>query len=77
MLDHDVTFGEWLSRRRGLDLTQAETNPGYFLGLLAEAHAKLGQVQEGLAVVAEALAAAPTTGRFSEAELHRLKCGRR
>ena len=53
--------------------TGAEMLWRYFLGLLAEAHAKMGQVKEGLAVVAEALAAVPTTGRFWEAELYRLK----
>jgi predicted ATPase len=41
---------------------------------LAAAYAKVGQVEEGLRVVAEALAAVDQTGeRFSEAELYRLK----
>jgi predicted ATPase len=53
--------------------TGAEMNWRYHLGLLAEVHAKMGQVKEGLAVVAEAMAAVPTTGRFWDAELYRLK----
>ena len=44
--------------------TGAEITWHYFLGLLVEAHAKMGQAKEGLAVIAETLAAAPTTGRF-------------
>src|SRR5262249_16209462 len=46
----------------------------YFLGLLAEAYAQEGQVEVGLATVAEALAAAQATGeRWGEAELYRLR----
>jgi predicted ATPase len=42
--------------------------------LLAEAYGEAGQVEEGLRVVAEALANTDTTGeRLYEAELHRLK----
>src|SRR5438876_7595350 len=46
----------------------------YYLALLAEAHGKVGQAEEGLNVLAEALATADKTGeRFYEAELYRLK----
>jgi predicted ATPase len=44
------------------------------LSLLAEAHGKAGQIEESLAVVAEALELAKKTGeRAWEAEVHRLK----
>jgi predicted ATPase len=46
----------------------------YFLALLAEVYAQEGQVEAGLATVAEALAAAQATGeRWGEAELYRLR----
>jgi predicted ATPase len=46
----------------------------YHLALLAEAHRKVGRAEEGLSVLAEALAAADRTGeRAYEAELYRLK----
>ncbi len=46
----------------------------YFLSLLAEACEKAGQFEEGLCVVAEALAVADETGdRQHQAELYRLK----
>ncbi|HJY82313.1 MAG TPA: hypothetical protein VKK81_14680, partial [Candidatus Binatia bacterium] len=46
----------------------------YLLALLAEAYGKVGQVEEGLAVVAKALAAVEKTGeRVYEAEVYRLK----
>jgi TOMM system kinase/cyclase fusion protein len=46
----------------------------YYLALLVEAYGKAGQAEEGLRVLAEALAAVHTTGeRQHEAELHRLK----
>jgi predicted ATPase len=46
----------------------------YFLSMLAEACRKNGQAEEGLNIVAEALALANTTGdRHYEAELYRLK----
>jgi predicted ATPase len=46
----------------------------YNLGLLAEASGKAGRAQEGLAVLAEALATARRTGeRWYEADLYRLK----
>jgi adenylate cyclase len=44
------------------------------LALLAEAYREAGQVEEGLRMMAEALARADTTGeQLCEAELHRLK----
>ncbi len=46
----------------------------WFLATLAVAHGKAGQVEEGLAVVAEGLEFATKTGeRYAEAELHRTK----
>ncbi len=52
----------------------AELGRTYLLALLAEAYGKAGQVEEGLNVLAEALAAANKTGeRYYEAELYRLK----
>jgi predicted ATPase len=46
----------------------------YCLALLAEAHGKAGQAEEGLTVLTEALAVVDKTGeRFYEAELYRLK----
>jgi predicted ATPase len=46
----------------------------YFLGLLADAYARDGQVETGLATLDEALAAAQGTGqRMVEAELYRLR----
>ena len=46
----------------------------YYLVLLAEAYEKAGQVEEGLAALAEALAVMDKSGeRFYEAELYRLK----
>jgi predicted ATPase len=48
----------------------------YFLALLAEAYEQEGQVEAGLATLAEALAAAHATGeRWGEAELYRLRGG--
>jgi predicted ATPase len=45
-----------------------------FLGLLAEALALTGKIEEGLAVLAEALAMAEASGaRGNDAELHRLR----
>jgi predicted ATPase len=52
----------------------AESLRPYGLALLAEADALVGQLEAGLAVVAEALGVVDTTGeRCWEAELHRLK----
>jgi predicted ATPase len=46
----------------------------YYLGLLAEAYGHVGNIEAGLRVLTEALAAAHTTGvRYYEAELHRLR----
>src|SRR4029453_16499834 len=46
----------------------------YYLAFLAEAHGKVGQAEEGLTVLAQALAAVHKTGeRLYEAELYRLK----
>ena len=63
--------------RQGLaDLraTGASNMVPYFLALLAEAHGKGGQVEEGLNVLAEGLATVNKTGEcFYEAELYRLK----
>jgi predicted ATPase len=63
--------------RRGLPVyraTGAEAMQPYFLALLAEVYGKVGQAQEGLTTLAEALAMADRTGeRLHVAELHRLK----
>ena len=54
--------------------TGAEMARPYCLALLAEAYGKVGQAEEGLTVLAEALAVVDKTGeRFYEAELYRLK----
>ncbi len=54
--------------------TGAEVFRLYFLTLLAEAYGKVGQAEEGLTLLAEALAAVDNSGeRFYEAELYRLK----
>ena len=63
--------------RRGLAAwraTGAELARPYFHVLLAEAHGKVGQAQEGLALVAEVLPIVEKNeDRFYEAELYRLK----
>ncbi|MBI3304072.1 MAG: hypothetical protein HYZ72_18565 [Deltaproteobacteria bacterium] len=54
--------------------TGLESGRSSFLGVLAEAYGKVGQAEEGLTALAEALAAVDRTGeRFYEAELYRLK----
>ncbi|HKA52847.1 MAG TPA: tetratricopeptide repeat protein, partial [Candidatus Binatia bacterium] len=54
--------------------TGAENGRPYFLALQAEAYGKTGKIEEGLSVLAEALAIVDKTGeRFYEAELYRLK----
>ncbi|MBI3249227.1 MAG: hypothetical protein HYZ50_22215 [Deltaproteobacteria bacterium] len=54
--------------------TGTELNRPYNLALLAEAYSKTGQVEEGLTVLAEALATVDKTGeRFYEAEVYRIK----
>jgi predicted ATPase len=63
--------------RQGMDVwrvTGAEALRPYYLALLAEATAKVGQREAGLTLLAEALAVANDTGeRRWEAELYRLK----
>jgi predicted ATPase len=63
--------------RQGLaayQATRSELFQPYFLALLAEVYGKVGQVEEGLSVVAEALAAVEKTEeRWCEAELYRLR----
>ena len=52
--------------------TESELLRPYFLSLLAEAHGKVGQIEEGLALLNEALDTVKRTGeRNWEAELHR------
>jgi predicted ATPase len=62
--------------RKGLDAsraTGAAWRTLYWLALLASVHGRLGQAQEGVVVIAEALAFVARTGeRFWEAELRRL-----
>jgi predicted ATPase len=54
--------------------TGAELQRIYFLSLLAEAYGKVGQPEEGLTVLVEALEMTDNTGeRHWEAELHRRK----
>jgi len=63
--------------RQGLAAWRATGAGGYlthYPALLVEAYGKVGQVEEGLAVLAEALAMAEKNGeRHYEAELYRLK----
>jgi predicted ATPase len=65
--------------RQGLEAyrgARAEGFVPYFLGLLAETAGRMGQADNGLTLLAEALAVMDHTGqRFYEAELHRLKGG--
>jgi predicted ATPase/class 3 adenylate cyclase len=57
-----------------LQTTGGEVRRPLYLALLAEAYGVIGQIEAGLHVLAEALAAVEhTEGRFYEAELHRLK----
>ena len=54
--------------------TGAELVQSYFLALLAEGYGKVGQIEEGLTVLAEALDVVNKNGeRFYEAELYRQK----
>ena len=54
--------------------TGATRDRPYYLALLAEASAQVGQTTEGLEALAEALATLPKSGvRWWEAELHRLR----
>jgi len=63
--------------RRGLAdsrATGAEAELTYYLAFLAEAHGRAGQVEEGLSLLADALAQVGKSGeRVHEAELYRLK----
>ena len=63
--------------RQGMDTWRAagtELRRSYYLALLAEAYGEVGQTEEGLRALAEALTVADKTGeRFYEAELYRLK----
>ena len=63
--------------RQGLaayQATAAAVFQPYYLAFLAETYGKLGQAEEGLTLLGEALAAVHKTGeRFYEAELYRLK----
>jgi predicted ATPase len=63
--------------REGLKATETTGAGNYkplLLGLLAEALAIAGEIEEGLAVLAEALAMAETSGqKGTDAELHRLR----
>ncbi|HEV8713879.1 MAG TPA: hypothetical protein VGX03_13770, partial [Candidatus Binatia bacterium] len=63
--------------RQGMDAwwaTGGELSRPYYLAWLAEAYGKAEEVEEGLTVLAEALAAVDRTGeRVFEAELYRLK----
>ena len=64
-------IGQGLAAHR---LTGTEAHRPSYLALLAEAHGKVGQVEEGLKMLAEALAAVDKTGEcYYEAELYRLK----
>jgi adenylate cyclase len=52
----------------------AEFQRSYFLALLTEAYGKVGQAEEGLGALAEALVHVDKTGeRYWEAELYRLR----
>jgi class 3 adenylate cyclase/predicted ATPase len=62
------------SIREGLAIAGLNSYKPIFLGLLAEALALTGGIEEGLAVLAEALAMAAGSGaRGNDAELHRLR----
>src|SRR5262249_2204515 len=64
-----LTQGLTAFRAIGSEITRP-----YRLALLAEAHGTIGEPEEGLVLLTEALALVDTTGeRWYEAELHRLK----
>jgi predicted ATPase len=66
-----VQMGQGLTASKA---TGTELARPYYLGLLAEAHGKAGQTEEGLQVLAEAQALVDKTGeRVYEAELYQLK----
>jgi predicted ATPase len=53
--------------------TGAALSQAYYLGVMADAHRAGGEVETGLALVAEGLATAARTGEFiSETDLHRI-----
>jgi len=65
----DVRDGIAARRVRGSEVALT-----YFLALLAESYGKVGQAEEGIAVLTEALDTAQKTGEcFYQAELYRLK----
>jgi predicted ATPase len=76
LAEQGQTSGGIAQLRRGLTdwvATGSETYQTYFLALLAEALGKEGRCEEGLGVLAEALALMHGTGEvFHGAELHRL-----
>src|SRR5262249_13863531 len=53
--------------------TGTELDLRYWLAALAEAYGKIGQVEKGVALLAEAQAELSTGGERFEAELHRLR----
>jgi len=77
MMEQGQTAEAIRQMRQGLadwQATGALSHRPYQLGLLAEALAREGQVQEGLNALAEALAVSTATGeRFYEAELYRTR----
>src|SRR5262249_58675829 len=76
-LDKQAEKTDGLARMHyGLALCRAggELIQSHFLALLAETYGEMGQIEEGLAVLAEALATGHRIGEyFWEAELYRLK----
>jgi class 3 adenylate cyclase/predicted ATPase len=65
----DMMGGIAARRARGSEVALT-----FFLALLAESHGKLGRVEEGIAVLAEAIDTAHKNGEcFYQAELYRLK----
>ena len=64
----------WMRRgHNAWQATGAELDRPYFLVLLAEAYGNVGQVNEGLGLLAEASAVVEEGERYWEAELYRLK----
>ena len=60
--------------RNGIATARMHSYEPMFLGVLAEALALTGEIEEGLAVLAEALTMAQASGaRGNDAELHRLR----
>jgi predicted ATPase len=67
-------IGQMRQGLAALQATGAELFRPYYLVLLAEAYEKVGQTEEGLNVLTEALATIDKTGeRYNEAEMYRLK----